>query len=54
MGEHEFTEAAADGARQRIPVNASTLEIGLPSGTRIGLELGMRRFVNRPTLAFPW
>ena len=42
------------GPARRIPVNASTLEIGLPSGTRIGLELGMRRFVNLPTLAFPW
>ena len=54
MGEHEFTEAAADGERQRTAVNGSTVEIGLPSGTSIRLELGMRRFVNRPTLAFPW
>ena len=53
MREHEFTEAAADGDRQGIAVNGSTVEIGLPPGMRIRLELGMRRFVRRPTLAFP-
>ncbi len=54
MGEHEFTEAGADGDRQLTAVNGAAVEIGLPPGTRIRLELGMRRFVNRPTLAFPW
>ena len=54
MGEHEFTEVVADGARHRTDVNEATLEIGLPPGTQISLELGMRRFVNRPTLALPW
>ena len=54
MGEHEFTEAAAIGERQRTAVNGGTVEIGLPPGTRIRLELGMRRFVRRPALALPW
>ena len=54
MREHEFTEATADEARHRTDVNEATLEIGLPPSTRISLELGMRRFVNRPTLALPW
>ena len=54
MREHEFTEVVADEARHRTDVNGTTLEIGLPPDTRISLELGMRRFVNRPTLALPW
>ena len=54
MGEHEFTEAAADGACHRIAVNWATLELGRPLGTRISFELGMRCFVNQPTLTLPW
>ncbi len=54
MGEHEFTEVGADRAPQHTPVNGTTFEIGLPPGTQIKLELGMKRFVHHPTLALPW
>ena len=54
MGEHEFTEVRADRAPYRTAVNGTTLEIGLPPGTQITLDLGMKRFVHDPTLALPW
>jgi len=54
MGEHEFTEVGTDRTPHRIAVNSKILEIGLPPGTQIRLELGMQRFVHDPTLALPW
>ena len=35
-------------------VAASHLTVQLPPGTEIQLSLGMERFVNQPTVAFPW
>jgi hypothetical protein len=51
-GEHQFTSVTLDGARQ--PLDASAFTITLAPGAGAKLELGMKRFVNKPTLAFPW
>ena len=52
-GEHEFLALSADG-RSETPVNATTLTVNLAPGTGTRLKLGMKRYVNAPTLAFPW
>lgn len=51
-GEHQFTEAVADG--QTTPINGSRLAVRLEPGCGIRLALKMRRFANAPTLAAPW
>ena len=35
-------------------VEDSHLNVQLPPGTEIQLSLGMERFVNQPTVDFPW
>ena len=37
-----------------IAVDAKHLAVQLPPSTSIRLEIGTRRFVNRPSYAFPW
>ena len=41
-------------AGKEIPVNAKYFAVQLPPSTSIRLEVGMRRFVNNPSYAFPW
>lgn len=53
FGEHQFTQVAAGGASP-VAVNARFFEVDLPPSTAIRLEAGTRRFVNRPSYAFPW
>jgi len=63
--EHQFVEATytvmektATGetlrSQKTVSVNSPWLAVELPPSTTITLELGTRRFVNRPTYAFPW
>ena len=60
FGEHQFTEvrfqeASQDKPSERtIPIDARHFAVQLPPSTRIRLEVGMRRFVNQPSYAFPW
>jgi hypothetical protein len=57
-GEHAFTSARVDG--RSVPVapstgaGASTLTVRLEPGCGARLALGMDRYVNQPTLVFPW
>ena len=51
-GEHQFTSVAVDGAVQ--PDDASAFTINLAPGAGSRVALGMKRFVNKPSLAFPW
>jgi hypothetical protein len=37
-----------------VPVNARHFALRLPPSTSIRVDIGMRRFVNRPSYAFPW
>ena len=40
--------------KKEIPVNAKYFAVQLPPSTSIRLEVGMHRFVNNPSYAFPW
>ena len=51
-GEHDFTRAEIDGKAQ--PVQGSTLTVTLAPSSGARLVLGMNRYVNPPTLKFPW
>ena len=37
-----------------LPVDGRWLGVELPASAMLVLDLGMRRFVNRPSYAFPW
>jgi len=50
--EHQFTSVALGG--KTTPLNCSHLTLELAPGTGARLTLGMKRFVNQPTMAFPW
>jgi hypothetical protein len=56
FGEHRFTEARsrdADGGAP-VSVNSKHFAVTLPPSTSVRLDIGMKRFVNKPTYAFPW
>ena len=52
FGEHEFVKVTHAG--QTVPVAAKYFAVQLPPATSINLDVGMKRFANRPTYAFPW
>lgn len=67
FGEHRFTRAQFQeeqqpvgrrGERQQqerlVQLDAKCVAVELPPSTSIHLRLGMRRFCNRPSYAFPW
>jgi hypothetical protein len=51
-GEHEFLSAQAEG--RPVAVNGACFTVRLAPGAGARLTLRMRRYVNRPTFAFPW
>jgi hypothetical protein len=51
-GEHQLTSVTVDG--QTTPLDARHLRVRLAPGAGTRLVLGMRRYVNVPTLAQPW
>jgi len=52
FGEHQFTEVSQEG--NRVPVNGRFFQVRLRPGTTATLEVGMKRYSNQPTYAFPW
>ena len=46
------------GARSRVDatsdVNGKFFQVRLPAGSGLTLDMGMKRFANKPTYAFPW
>lgn len=60
FGEHQFTtvqfqETNGESSSERtVPVDAKFFAVELPSSRTIRLEIGMRRFANSPSYAFPW
>ncbi len=52
FGEHQFTFAGHEDGE--VGVNSKYLGVELPPNTSIRLELGMKRFANPPSYAFPW
>lgn len=64
-GEHEFTgirykEQSKDKNgtillnERSVPVNKKYFAVEIPPATSIQLKIGARRFVNKPSYAFPW
>jgi hypothetical protein len=51
-GEHQIASVEQDGETR--PVEASWMRVRLEPGAGARLRLGMRRYANAPTLAFPW
>jgi hypothetical protein len=51
-GEHQFTNVTLDG--KTTPVDGRHLLVRLAPGAGARLAVGMRRYVNVPTLAQPW
>ena len=52
FGEHRFTQVAA--GEQRIEVGEPYFTARLAPGSELELEIGMERFCQSPTYAFPW
>jgi hypothetical protein len=50
--EHQFESVAANG--RTAPVNARELSVRLAPGAGATLTFTMRRYVNQPTVRFPW
>ena len=51
-GEHSFTHVKHGNERREV--NGKHLKVKLSAGTIGTLSLGMKRYVNQPTYAFPW
>ena len=56
FAEHQFTEVeyVADSIEKTVAADSRYIEVTLPPSTAIGMECGLKRFVNRPSYAFPW
>ena len=52
FAEHQFVELTHED--RTVPVDSRYFAVQLPPGSSIRLDLGMRRFANQPTYAFPW
>lgn len=50
--EHRFVAVTQNGVR--TPIDRSWFQVLLEPGTGSTLEIEMRRFVNQPTMEFPW
>jgi hypothetical protein len=50
--EHQFDSAEWNGQRQRV--DARELSVRLAPGAGATLTLDTRRYVNPPTVSFPW
>ncbi|WP_414617843.1 hypothetical protein [Dyadobacter sp. 32] len=65
FGEHTFTTFSYEQEKEdegsnpkkgavKVDVNNPHFVVELPPGASIKLDIGMRRFVNKPSYAFPW
>ena len=65
FGQHEFTQVnfkvqTKDESGNKVcsdktvPVNKKFFAVELPPATSIKLDMGMRRYINKPSYAFPW
>ena len=52
FAEHQFTELTHQG--QTLPVDSQYFAVKLRPGSVTRFEIGLSRFANRPTYAFPW
>ena len=56
FGEHTFTEVGYMEGENRVhaPLGSKAFTVALAPSTAIRLEIGMQRFCNDPSYAFPW
>ena len=56
FGEHEFTSVRhrVGESLSEVPVGGKYQAVTLPPSTSIRLDMGLKRFVNDPSYAFPW
>ncbi len=52
-GEHQLTSVQA-GAAPTMRVAGNTFEVRLAPGAGETLTIGLQRYANQPSLAFPW
>jgi hypothetical protein len=50
----EFTRAEPTLVEQTVEVNRKFFQVRLAPGTGLTLDLGTKRFANKPSYAFPW
>lgn len=50
----EFTRAEPTLAEQTVRVDRKFFQVRLPPGTGLTLDMGTKRFANKPSYAFPW
>ena len=53
-GEHEITDVQMEGSEAPVSVEDTHFAVRLAPGAGTRLTIGMRRYANPPTLAFPW
>jgi hypothetical protein len=51
-GEHQFVSGVLGG--KAVPLNGSSFTVRLEPGCGTRMVLKMKRFVNQPSLVFPW
>jgi hypothetical protein len=51
-GEHQFLSVEREG--KKVVVNGTHFTVRLAAGAGVRLTIGMRRYANQPTMAFPW
>ena len=57
FGEHEFTDVTWQGegdSTEGKTISGQHFTVRLPPSTAIRLNLGLKRFTNRPSYAHPW
>ena len=53
FAQHTFTTCESDGG-VTVEVNGKHVQVTLPPASQVRLVLGLQRYVNPPTYAFPW
>jgi hypothetical protein len=53
FGEHNFTTVKASGG-EAVEVNRKFLSVRLAPGAGATLDMGLKRYANKPSYAFPW
>jgi hypothetical protein len=51
-GEHQFLTVETNG--KKVAINGTHFPVRLAAGAGARLTIGMRRYVNQPSMAFPW
>jgi hypothetical protein len=53
FGEHNFTTVKPSPG-EAVEVNRKFVQVRMAPGAMVSLDLGLKRYANKPTYAFPW